>query len=317
VKPWTPEGLSATFGAAAAVAWALRAGLFERLLDAPRPLSSLSDALGCDPRALDAVLGVLDAMGLTETAGDRVTLRAEVADALAVSPGGRGELAMWGALEDFVTSGRSFMPKDGASRDGVYAHVVRALERRFAPAAEALAAHVGPARGPILDVGAGSGVWSLSMATRDPEATVTALDGHETCEVFLSRAKERGLGERVETLPGDYHEAPLPAARFARIVLGNVLHLETHDRAASLVRRLRPALRPGGEFVVVDAVRDAADEHALMVAVYRMHLTMRVEGGAVYERADFEGWMREVGLSELAWHALPPGGLWALSAGAP
>lgn len=313
---WSSERLSVLLGASAAIGWAVRVGLFELIAEEPRSIEALANELDCDPTALDAVVGVLEAKGLTQNQEGLVLLASSAGEALREAPGGLRHLAMWRSLDEWLRSGHSLLPPDGATRDRIYAHVVRALENRFAASAEALADSVGPARGPILDVGAGTGVWSLAMASLDPESTVTALDGKETCDIFLSRATERGLADRVDTLPGDYHELALPKASFARIVLGNVLHLESPDRAATLVSRLRPALRPGGSLVVVDAIRDGAPDRALELAVYRLHLTMRVEGSAVHERADFERWMRSAGLGEPTWNELPIG-LWAISAEAP
>ncbi len=314
---WTADALGTTIGTSAAVAWAIDVGLFERLADEPRSIDDLAADLACDVRGLDALLGVLVAMGLARVDSGRASLNGEARTALERAPGSmHSQLSLWRMLGRWMRDGRSLFPDDGATRDVVYANVVRDLEARFAPAAEALAERVGPARGPILDVGAGSGVWSLTMAARDPDATVTGLDGRETCGVFLQRAEERGLAGRVDVLAGDYHHLPLPEEGFARIVLGNVLHLESRERAGALVRRVRSALRPGGSLVVIDALRDGEAEHAMMTAVYRLHLTMRVQHGGVYARRDFESWMEAAGLTRCAWNALPTG-LWALSAEAP
>ncbi len=315
MKKWDGQHLTDFLGTSAAVAWAVKVGLIERLADGAQPLGSLAKELESDAKALDVTLGVLESVGLVQLRQGQVALGEEVSETLQAEPGAaRAHLALWRSLGDFVKSGRSALPTDGATRDGVYAHVVRALERRFSSSADALADALGPADGPILDVGAGSGVWSLAMAARDEASTVTALDGPETAEVFLGRARDRGLGERADALVGDYHEVPLPESHFARIVMANVLHLESPQRAASLVARVRPALRPGGSLVVVDAIRDADPANAQTVAVYRLHLTMRVDGSVVHQRGDFEGWMRAVGLGRMSWRTLPLGGMWALSA---
>ncbi|MBV9947203.1 MAG: class I SAM-dependent methyltransferase, partial [Myxococcales bacterium] len=112
------------------------------------------------------------------------------------------------------------------------------LGRFFEGAARALAARLPPA-GRILDLGAGSGVWSLAMAEAGRlaglDGRATAVDVPEVLPSFHARAAAAGLADHVEATGGDFHEAPLPDAHFDRVLLANVLHLEPEARAARLV----------------------------------------------------------------------------------
>src|SRR6185436_6563447 len=101
--------------------------------------------------------------------------------------------------------------------------------------------------------GAGSGVWSLTMAARHVSARVTAVDFPAVLDTFLSQAAERGLSPRVATLGGDYHHVPFDTGQWSRVVLANVLHLETVDGARALVAKAARAVERGGEVVVVDS----------------------------------------------------------------
>lgn len=286
-------------GAAAALAWASRSGLLMALLSGPRSEEQLAAHLECDPRALGLVLGVLEADGWTRREGDRHVLAA---------PDEHGaiarELWLWQQLDAFAETGRSLI--DDEARGDVYPAVVSYLAARFAADARALAEALGPA-GAILDVGAGSGVWSLAMAARDERSIVTALDLPRTLEVFRRHAEDAGLGARAEVLAGDFHQVGIPAARFDRVVLANVVHLEARARAEALVARCARAVAPGGQLVVVDAVADPPPELALGVAVYALHLGMRVPGSRVYSRAELEGLSSAAGLTVERWIPLSRG----------
>jgi SAM-dependent methyltransferase len=306
--------LGATLGSSAALMWSVRAGLLALLEQRAWALDPLAIELGCPRRRLELVLAVLDAMGLTCRDGDRVALSRPMQELLPMLPGTltrHGQL--WSHLPDFLGGGDAWLKPGMHDRDPGYATVVEGLGRQFASDARELARALGLCRGAILDVGAGSGVWSLSMAATSPEATVTGLDGPQTLAVFLEQARQLGLQDRVDTLAGDYHAVALPQGHYERIVVGNVLHLETPARAAELVSRLGGALRRGGTLVVIDVIADGEPEFALDRAVYTLHLSMRVEGSAVYPRADFERWATTAGLGELRWRAVGHG-LWALEA---
>ncbi len=296
-------------GAAAALMWASRAGVLSALRKAKKTAPELAAELQCDERALGLVLGVLEASGWTRTepvgGAKRHVLSVGVDPQLFDR-----EQWMWGQLDNFASTGESLVPE--SKRDDVYPSVVSYLARRFAPDAHVLAKQLADARH-VLDVGAGSGVWSLAVAQRNADTQVTALDGPQTLKVFLQHATDAGLAGRVNTLAGDYHHISLPTAQFDTAMLANVIHLETKKRAAPLVARVASTLAPGGRLVIVDALRDAAEEHARAIAVYALHLGMRVPGSRVYSRSELEELVEHAGLSVSRWVPLSRG-LYALIA---
>lgn len=287
-------------GASAALAWSARSGLLTSLIAGPRREADLVEHLSCDARALSLVLGVLEASGWTRREGDRHALAStEGHDMLG------HELWLWRQLDAFAQTGVALIPE--SAREAIYPHVVSHLGTRFARDAETLASALEHEPGAILDVGAGSGIWSLAIAARDRASSVTALDLPSTIEVFRRHAEHASMNARIETIAGDYHTVALPERRFSLVILANVVHLETPDRAASLVARSARALAPGGALVIVDAIGDPPPEHALTVAVYALHLGMRVPGSRVYTRSELEGLARGAELGSHRWIPLSRG----------
>jgi ubiquinone/menaquinone biosynthesis C-methylase UbiE len=188
---------------------------------------------------------------------------------------------------------------DGSAdeRSAAYKDVVPGLGELFEAHARDLASKLAPAEA-ILDVGAGSGVWSLAMCERSATARVTALDLPDVLPAFIARAEELDLGDQVATIAGDYQSVPLPGGGFDRIVLANVLHLEPVERARSLVAHVAPALRPGGDLVVIDALAEGTPDSVRAVSLYALHLAMRTRTGRVHPRAEIERWCREAGLGK-------------------
>jgi ubiquinone/menaquinone biosynthesis C-methylase UbiE len=206
---------------------------------------------------------------------------------------------LWRHLPRFLKTGEPYAQMDGppAQRAAGYRELVAALGGLFEQAAEELAAKLPPAGERILDIGAGSGVWSLAMCALSRGSTVTALDLPDVLPAFRERAERLGLAERVRTRPGDFHAMRLGPETFDRIVLANVLHLEAPEDARSLMCRATAALEPGGELVVVDCFTDDDPARQTAYAVYALHLAMRTRGGRLHPRADLERWAQEAGLS--------------------
>ncbi len=149
----------------------------------------------------------------------------------------------------------------------------------------------------ILDVGAGSGIWSLTMAAADPSSRVTCLDWPAVLPVAEQFAEQAGVRERLELLPGDYHEADLGESQYDLVILGNTTHLEDPDGNRSLFRRAHRALRSDGEILVVDVFsRNRAA--ALTGALYALGLALRTTRGAVYSAGEMTKLLAESGFAE-------------------
>ncbi len=300
---------------AGAMAAAARTGLMAELVSAEAPLAAatLAERAGCHAEAAERVLQLLACTGLL-VASEASTWRLSTSarDAFAHVPGGLAAfVALYAHTPRFLSDGTRWSRLDGDAREraAVYADAVDGLAALFARAAHRLAAALPPARGAILDVGAGSGVWSLAMAEQDAGLCITALDFEAVLPRFYARAVRLGLAGRVDAMAGDYHELALPHGSYARVVLANVLHLETEADAAALVAHAAAALAPGGRLVIADVWDGDTARQRLAQAAYALHLAMRSAVGRPHPRERLLAWVAAAGLEvegEIDLHAASP-----------
>lgn len=106
----------------------------------------------------------------------------------------------------------------------------------------------------VADLGAGEGYYTVRLARRvGPEGHVTAQDiMAEVVEALARRVRRLGMGN-VDVRRGTPDNPKLPHERFDRILMVHMYH-EIEEPYAFLWN-LRPALKRGGEVVVVDALR--------------------------------------------------------------
>lgn len=286
----------------ASVAAAAGCGLLEALGAAPEPAAALARGLELDVFATERVLDVLVQAGLAERRGDGYC----ASPALLAEPNGpSGSIAnlvqLWTALPEYLRTGQGvhFHGRAPKSRERSYEGTVSRLGRMLAAPAHAVAdalAERGLAPAEILDVGAGSGIWSLTMAQRHPSARVTALDLPGVLDDFRAAARALDLEGRTDTIGADYHVVELPPSRFDRVVMANVLHLEAPDDAARMVERLAPSISAEGELVIIDAMSDGTPAADRYVAAYALHLALRTGQGRPHSEADLRAWLTAAGL---------------------
>lgn len=283
---------------AAALAAAEDGGLLGALVDRPGSAVDLAARCNLDARACAHVLNVLDAFGLIARDDDRYGAGQELIDQAARPlPLGQIELELWRHAPSFLRTGTPLLTMDAApsEREGLYRDVVPALGKMFAAAADQLAERCGLTPQSILDVGCGSGVWSLAIAQRVPRARVTGVDLAAVLDRFRVRAAALGISDRIATIEGDMHAVPLPAGQWDLAIIANVLRLEQTEAARSLITRIVGALRPGGSMLVVDALAGGNPAAERTRAIYGFHLAMRTRSGRVHSPAEIGQWMQEAG----------------------
>jgi SAM-dependent methyltransferase len=301
------EALVLVAGAAALVG-AAETGLLDAFADGrPHDPDELAATLGLHPDACARVLTMLRSLDVLtrDDAGRFAAGPMLVAEHAGPSGGAARTLQLWAGLGEYLRTGECALDRVAAEvpRGPTYAEAVAGLGRLFRVASSDLAAALGPVPGEarLLDVGAGSGQWSLAMAVGQPEARVTALDLAPVLPRFLERAAELGLADRVDVLVGDYHQwaAELAPASFDRIIAANVLHLETEDDATALIAALAPALRPGGELVIIDALPPGPFLEPAPLAAYGLSLGLRTGRGRPHSELSLRRWLGAAGLGAI------------------
>jgi len=293
------HGIMTIMGAGAALLAADRAGILQRLSERVTP-EHLAREAGLDPLALTRILEVFRAYGLLEREGDGYVATPHFVAELQGPSGKPGAQAfIFDHVDAYLKTGTTVWNGKTESRETTYPDVVGALARLFdAPAQDlaevlALTDRDRPIR--ILDVGAGSGVWGLAQAQWQPNAKVTLLDLPNVLPRAMERAKSLGLESQVELLAGDYFALDLEKHSFDRIILANVLHLESAERAKTLLTRLAPALRPDGKFIIVDVMTTDSAFEDQQRSTYALHLALRMPGAQPHHVEVLNEWLTALG----------------------
>ncbi len=97
----------------------------------------------------------------------------------------------------------------------------------------------------ILDIGAGSGYYSLAIAKKLSAGKVICLDSSEEMLQWLERkAKKEGLKDRIQILKGDASSSGLANESVDLVVSNGLLHELSNPEA--VLREMHRVLRPNG-----------------------------------------------------------------------
>ena len=113
---------------------------------------------------------------------------------------------------------------------------------------------LGPARGWMLDIGAGPGGIPLKIARRCPNLRVIGVDRSANMIRTAQRAAaEQGLAERAWFFCADANQLCFPAARFDLVLSNSLLHHLQHPLRA--LEEMARVAKPGGVVLLRDLRR--------------------------------------------------------------
>jgi acetylserotonin N-methyltransferase len=249
----------------AALAAAVRVGLFDLLDAGPLAPDAIAARLGVSPRGARILVRVLGAMGFLAVEDGRAALADDAREFLV-----RGRPEWLGGLidleiESFLTPERVLeaLASGGASVYGAEDPWRRhALDpesaRAFTAAMHSISARPAAAlaREPelaqarrLLDVGGGSGAISIALARAWPDLRCTVWDLESVCALAREYVAAAGLSARVASLAGDMFGDPVPRDHDVHLY-SQILHDWPPEACRRLLERSFAALPSGGRVLV-------------------------------------------------------------------
>ena len=163
------------------------------------------------------------------------------------------------------------------------------------PAAQTLSRHLSAdAVDRVLDLAAGSGVWSIALAQGSEKATVTVVDWPDVIPITRKTVSKFGLAERYSFIAGDLLQDDFGSGHTVA-TLGHILHSEGRDRSRELLKKTFKALAPGGTIAVAEFLVNADRTGPLNGLFFAVNMLVNTDSGDTYSFEEISGWLKEAG----------------------
>ena len=294
-------------------------GVFRIVASGPLGFDELRDRLGLAERPANVLLTALRAMGLIDRRTDGLLDLTPVAREHLV-PGGTFDVSDYvglaangaGVLEmvERLRTNRPAGAKPGGAgaafifREGIESAMEsEASARRLTLALAGRAKNVAPVLAErlaidgaktVLDVGGGTGIYSIALLQRNPRLRAVVFDRAEVLKVAAEMAEAYGVADRLELVAGDMFADDLPRGCDV-VLLSNVLHDWDVPECDALVGRCAAVLPAGGRLVIHDVFLDDDLGGPLPIALYSASLFSLTEGRA-YSAREYRGMLARAGL---------------------
>lgn len=294
-------------------------GIFDRLAAGPVARAELQAATGLAERPFCVLLTGLKALGLLQESSGLVSTKPlarehlspgqplDVSDYIRMAAESPGVLDLVermrmnkpaGVAKDDQRAAFIFKPglESAMEEDASARHFTLMLAGRAKNIAPVLAERVDLSTATcLLDVGGGTGLYSIAFLQRYSELRAIVFDRPAVLKVAAEFASQYGVADRLECVPGDMFADALPAGCDA-ILLSNVLHDWDVAECAGLVAKCAKTLPRRGRLLIHDVF--LSDDHSgpLYPALFSVALMVMTEGRN-YSGEEYKAWLTAAGLT--------------------
>jgi (2Fe-2S) ferredoxin/precorrin-6B methylase 2 len=274
--------------------------------------------LATDPRATEMLMNALVAMGmLTKQAGrfhnTPLAARYFVKD----SPDDARPAMMhtvhlwqrWSTLTDCIRAGTAVAREDVRGEEWTWAFIA-AMHRGAIERAPQVVQAVGTESVErLLDVGGGSGAYSIAFARASQKIRAEVLDLETVIPIAQSHIEKAGLAGRVKTRAGDLRAGKLGEG-FDLVFVSAICHMLSPAENRDLLQRCHAALAASGRIVIQDFILEADKTAPKWAALFALNMLVGTRAGSSYSEEEYAAWLGEAGFQNVRRIRLPgPSGL--------
>ena len=282
--------------------------------------AGVAHKLGTDPRATDMLLNSLAAMKLLEKK-DGVFHNTAVSSRFLIA-GGKDDAraaimhtvslwTRWSTLTECVRAGTAIACAEMADRGEQWTQAfIAAMDKN----AQERAPHVVRAVGAegiekMLDVGGGSGAYSIAFARANASLRSEILDLPGVCPIARRYIERAGVADRVTTGAGDLRRDSFGEG-YDLVLVSAICHMLSSAENPDLLRKCHAALRANGRAVVQDFILEADKTAPKSAALFALNMLVGTVAGSSYSGDEYAAWLEQAGFHEVRHVRLPgPSGL--------
>jgi 2-polyprenyl-3-methyl-5-hydroxy-6-metoxy-1,4-benzoquinol methylase len=157
----------------------------------------------------------------------------------------------------------------------------------------------------VLDVGGGSGAYSIAFARANPALSAEVLDLEPVTLIASRHIEAARLSDRVRARVGDLRSDNLGNSDYDLIYVSAINHMLDEDENRDLIRRCFAACSPEGRIVIREFVLNndrTAPKHA---ALFALNMLVGTRAGNSYTEEEYRRWLTEAGFTDVRHVRLP------------
>jgi SAM-dependent methyltransferase len=212
----------------------------------------------------------------------------------------------WSTLTQAVIHGKTVIKRSPLKRKGRrLSGFIAAMDQRASAQAAGTVKRLdltGVRR--TLDIGGGSGAYSIALALAKKDLRATVFDLPDVIPLTRAYVRKSEVAARIDFIEGDFDRAGFGSG-YDLILLSAIIHMNSLPENLDLFKKAVRALNPGGQLVIQDYIMSDDRIKPEQGAFFALNMLTRTEAGDAYTEREVRMVMKKAGLSRIARINLP------------
>lgn len=288
---------------------AFELGIFSVINDTEMTSGAIAENLKTNARATDRILNALVSIGLLNKNNEKYsntvfTSRFLVKGRPDYLAGLSHQVHLWktwSTLTEAVKAGTSVAVEEPINERGdewLNAFIAAMHSRAVPQSIEVADAIDFSQTTSILDIGGGSGAFSFEFLRRCNGARAVIFDLPAVVPITEKYIAGSGLKASVSTHAGDYLTDDLGSG-FDLVFVSAVIHINSPEENAMLIRKCFRSMRPGGQLIILDHIMSEDRTEPAVGAVFALNMLVGTKHGDTYTENEVRSWMQDAGFRDI------------------
>ncbi len=292
---------------------AISSGIIATLADGQKTVDEISQQAKLNQKAVELITSALLPTGILEKYDTYIAL----SPAAQMLPDNFLHDEYWQHLEHFIRTGESISQRvDLPEDDSPYDIQQTQNEWMQTPAAmdAAAALDYGKSRRGmrVLELGCGSGIFSATLAHRDPDSTFVLADLPENLPQAKKTVKSIGVEKQFEYTESQNLTPPTEMGGFDLVIVAGQLFRKPASWFSAWLKDIRRVMHFDGELVIVDLF-PGQDSGIKNLAFFELQLELRTADGQLHSPTWLQETLKKNDFGKIQFAHLPsPPHYWGL-----
>ncbi len=207
----------------------------------------------------------------------------------------------WSNLTQVVKTGNSANPSEINERgeEWLFSFINAMHDRAKKQAPEQLANIDLSEIKSTLDIGGGSGAYSMEFVSKNPGIEATVFDLPNVIPITKKFIEKEGFSGKIKTHTGDYTTDDLPKG-FDLVFLSAIIHSNPLEINRDLIKKCFNSLNKNGKIVIQDWIMNNDRTQPLSGAVFAINMLVGTEAGDCFTEQEVTEMLNAAGFKNIS-----------------